>query len=404
MASLQQVTIQTPARSSTAPATVRADLLPARDAQRVAPVSWWVWALCLATVADRTTNPLLLVLVLAVAGFVVVGCRSRQSWAPGYTRGFGAFLRLGLAVLVIRVLFHLLLGVPGGGPVIARLPVVHLPSWFTGIRLGGPVDLGGLLGTLWAAAGLAVLLCCVGAAVVLADPRRLLAALPGALYEVGVAVVVGVSMAPELLAGARRIRRAQQLRGNAPQGRGLLRRARGWLRTAMPLLADATDHALVLAASMDARGYGRDPGSAEPGRRRASRLTGALVLLGLCGLCVGAYGLLDTSTPWPVTVIALAVGGLAAVAGLTAGSRRVHRTRYRTQPWGWPDALAIGSGLLALAGSIAGGMRDQPLYPSPLELPPLPVLPFLGVLLAALPGLVLTGAAAGDTAAAGGRR
>ena len=32
------------------------------------PGAWWVWALGLATAASRTTNPLLLGLIVAVAG------------------------------------------------------------------------------------------------------------------------------------------------------------------------------------------------------------------------------------------------------------------------------------------------------------------------------------------------
>ncbi|MTD15637.1 energy-coupling factor transporter transmembrane protein EcfT [Nakamurella sp. YIM 132087] len=353
---------------------------------QVRPEAWWIWALCLAATADRTTNPILLATLIAVTWFVVSSCRSREPWAPGWTRGFAAFFKLALVVLAIRTVFHILLGSPTGGPVLFTLPTVHLPDWATGIGIGGPVYADGLLGTLYAALSLAVLLCCVGAAVALADPRRLLAALPGALYEVGVAVVVAMSLAPELLAGAQRVRRARELRGDATAGRGLLRRIRAWARLALPLLADATDRALTLAASMDGRGYGREGGLGRTGRR----WTAGLVLVGLGGLVLGIYGLLDTTTPLPVTVLALVIGCGAAVAGLTAGSRRVVRTRYRTDPWTWRDGVVIGSGLVALAGSVVGGLLDAPLDPPDLlALPPLPVLPFVAVLVAALPGLLL---------------
>ena len=43
------------------------------------PAAWWAWAIGLAMAASRTTNPLLLALVLAVAGYVVAGRRELRS-------------------------------------------------------------------------------------------------------------------------------------------------------------------------------------------------------------------------------------------------------------------------------------------------------------------------------------
>ena len=38
------------------------------------PVAWWAWALCLATAASRTSNPLLLLLIVAtLAGLCCLG-------------------------------------------------------------------------------------------------------------------------------------------------------------------------------------------------------------------------------------------------------------------------------------------------------------------------------------------
>ena len=51
---------------------------PARDLH---PGAWWLWALGLAAAASATTNPLLLVLLVAVAGFVVALRRSDQPWS-----------------------------------------------------------------------------------------------------------------------------------------------------------------------------------------------------------------------------------------------------------------------------------------------------------------------------------
>ncbi len=115
------------------------------------------------------------------------------------------------------------------------------------------------------------MLCCIGAANALASPRRLLKSLPGALYEMGVACVVALTFAPQLVTDARRIRAARRLRG----------RTRGSFRTtAMPVLEGALDRSVELAAAMDSRGYGRTaqvPRGTAPDHRRSA------VLLGLLG-------------------------------------------------------------------------------------------------------------------------
>ncbi|MBO0517687.1 energy-coupling factor transporter transmembrane protein EcfT, partial [Streptomyces beijiangensis] len=64
----------------------------------------------------------------------------------------------------------------------------------------------------------AALLICVGAATALANPARLLKSLPGALYEAGVAVVVAMTFAPNLVADVTRLRAARRLRGRLDTG------------------------------------------------------------------------------------------------------------------------------------------------------------------------------------------
>ncbi len=62
------------------------------------------------------------------------------------------------------------------------------------------------------------MLCCIGAANALANPKRALRVLPGALYELGMAVTVAVSLAPQLVESVQRVRRARQLRGGRGAG------------------------------------------------------------------------------------------------------------------------------------------------------------------------------------------
>jgi energy-coupling factor transport system permease protein len=337
------------------------------------PGAWWLWATGLATAASRTTNPLLLGLLLAVAGFVVAARRTDAPWAKAY----GFYLRMGLVVIGIRIVFASVFGAPLPGHVLGHLPEVHLPDWAAGVRLGGDVTLEGVMFAVYAGLQLATMLACVGAANALANPRRMLRAVPGALYEVGVAVVVALSFSPQLVEGVGRVRAARRLRGRAHTG------VRGLRGVAMPVLEGALERSVDLAAAMDARGFGRTAG--DPGRRRRA---GALTLAGLLGVCAGLYGLLDAGSPGLLGLPLLAAGAGIAAVGLGAGGRRTSRSRYRPDLWGVREWLVSATGAVAAAGVLVVAAHDpSALNPStsPLTAPGLPVVPALGVLVALLP-------------------
>jgi energy-coupling factor transport system permease protein len=358
---------------------VRSDLHRRADPPVEAPLhaaAWWLWALGLAGAASRTTNPLLLGLILAVAGYVVAARRTDAPWAGS----FGVFLRLALVVICIRTAFHVLLGGVSGTTVLVTLPEVTLPEWAQGIRFGGEVSAEGLASAVYDGLRLGVLLACVGAANALANPKRMLRSLPAALYEVSVAVVVALSTAPQLVASTRRIRRAQALRGGTARG------WRGARAVLVPVLEDAFERSLELAAAMDSRGYGRTGETSAASRR----ITGALVLAGLGGICFGVYGVLGGTDSMAAGLGALALGAGLGVAGLVAGARRVSRSRYRPDRWRAQEAVVVASGVAPLAALLVAEAAAMPgLVPPtfPLGFPSLPWLPALGVLAALLPAV-----------------
>ncbi|MEU6577378.1 CbiQ family ECF transporter T component [Streptomyces sp. NPDC046805] len=343
----------------------------------VHPGAWWLWSLGLGTAATRTTNPLLLALLIAAAGYVVATHRTAAPWA----RSYAAFAKLALAVLVIRLVFAVVLGSPVPGThVIATLPEVPLPHWAQGIRLGGRVTAEALVFALYDGLKLATLLICVGAANALANPARLLKSLPGALHETGVAVVVALTFAPNLIADVQRLRAARRLRGRPDHG------IRGLLQVGLPVLEGALERSVALAASMDARGYGRSVEVSASVRRT----TAALTLGGLLGVCVGTYGLLtaDGGTyGLPVLLVSVA----AALAGLRLGGRRSPRTRYRPDSWNARAWLVAASGVAVAALLALAGARDPAaLHPGvvPLTAPGLPLWPAAAELLALVPAFV----------------
>lgn len=351
-----------------------------RRAPRVHAGAWWVWALALGVGATRTSNPLLLGLLLAVSAYVVVTCGANTPSA----RSYAAFVRLGVAVLVIRLFFAVVLGSPvPGAHVLLTLPEVPLPHWAQGIRLGGRVTAEALLFALYDGLKLATLLVCVGAANALAAPARLLKSLPGALYEMGVAVVVALTFAPHLVADGRRLRAARRLRGRPDRG------LRGLLHVGLPVLEGALERSVALAAAMDARGYGRTAEVAPAVRRT----TAALTLGGLLGVCAGTYGLLTAeggSYGLPVLLAGLA----AALAGLRLGGRRSLRTRYRPDAWNPRSCLVAASGVAVAALLTLAATRDpDALHPGvvPLVAPALPLWPAAAVLLGLVPAFAAPG-------------
>lgn len=340
------------------------------------PGAWWLWALGLAAAASRTTNPLLLLLIIGVAGYVVAARRSDAPWS----RSYGAFLKLGLLVLAVRMVFAVLLGSPvPGSHVLFTLPQLPLPDWARGVRIGGPVTLEGLLFAFYDGLKLATLLICVGAANALASPSRLLRSLPGALYEAGVAVVVAMTFAPNLVADVQRLRSARRLRGRTDRGAGRAER-----RTAG---AGGRVGTLRQPGRRDGhpglRPHRRRPAPGVPGHRGAHPARPARGLLRL--LRPARPG--GAAWAFPVLLLGLALTG----AGLLLGSRRAVRTRYRPDPWAVPEWLVTCSGVAVAALTVwFSGRYPEAFMPSvvPPVVPTLPVLPAAALLIGLLPALV----------------
>lgn len=346
---------------------------PARDLH---PVAWWLWAIGLAAAASLSSNPVWMVLLVLVAAVVVLARRGDQPWA----RSFRLYCYLGLGIVLLRVLFRVLLGGSVGSTVLLDLPEVPLPDWVAGVRLLGPVTAESLLGGLYDGLRLAAIVVCVGAANALANPKRLLKSVPPALYEIGTALVVAVSVLPQLADSARRVRAAQQLRGG---GGG---RVRGLRRVLVPVLEDAFDRSVRLAAGMDTRGYGRSAGAA-PGERA---VTGTLMVAGLLGLCVGVYGMLDQTGSMPAWLGGpMVVAGLAVAAlGLVSAGRRVRRTRYRADSWRWPELVVVASGTVVAAVAAGVAASDPAVaHPPVTVVPTLTGASLVGLLVALLPAV-----------------
>ena len=226
---------------------------------------------------------------------------------------------------------------------------------------------------------IAVILACFGAANSLASSFRLLRCVPAGLYEVAVAVTVAISFTPQVVLSIGRVRDARRLRGRATRG------LKGWRGLAVPVLEGALERSVALAASMDARGFGRPSTS-----RRRRQVTATTTLGGLVGLGIGLFEVLDSGSASGIGFAVVLLGGALVVGGLVAAAHG-SRSRYRPDRWRSAEWLVLAAGLAAVAGLVAAGSHDptslaQPLYP--LGLPAGPVLALAGILAATVPSAI----------------
>ena len=288
------------------------------------PGAWWLWAIGLAAAASRTTNPLLLVLILAVAGFVVSARRRELRGRPSY----GAFLLLGLVVIVSasssRRARRRRAG-PDGAVHAAGGAAARLVS---GLKLGGPVTLEAVLRAFYEGPQLAAILCCVGAANALASATPAAAIRAGRPLRGRHGLRVALTFAPQLVTDARRVRAAHRLRGGtrgaAASSGSRCRCSRvpssgrwSWRRRWTP----------AGTAAPRATTAGVAPAHRVPDARRAARASARPLR--------PARRHARPGSGCPLLV----AGVVAGRGGPAVGGRRDRRSRYRPDPWALPEWL-----------------------------------------------------------------
>jgi energy-coupling factor transporter transmembrane protein EcfT len=203
----------------------------------------WIWALLLITSVVVTNRAWVAFLAIVVAtAFVIV----RSDDSP-WNRSYWIALRIGAVILAIRALVGIFIGVPIPGRTLFTVPLIDLPSWMPGIRLGGAVTWERLSSSLHEGLIIATVIALFGAATSLTSPHKVLRTLPIFIYEIGITLVIATSLFPQLAQSAKRIRMAQRMRGHEKMS---------WRGLALPLLEESLSRSLQLAAAMDARGFG----------------------------------------------------------------------------------------------------------------------------------------------------
>lgn len=331
------------------------------------PAAWWIWAAAMAVAVTRTTHIAYAVASIVVCALLVERFRGDQPWS----RAFNVAMAVAGVVLVLRITIGLLFAVPGAGTTLFSMPRIQLPAWFAGITLGGPVTTQRLGSVLSEGIVIVALIAAIGVATALTNPRRLLRILPGAVHEAGVAVVVATTFTPQLVMSVRRVQEARRLRGHDLSG---LRGLRGLAR---PVVEDALDRAMTLAAAMESRGYG-----AGSGPKRAAH---GIYLLAVVALAIGGYGMLAYGITSMAALACFVLGSAFAFLGLHLAGKSNPRTIYRPDTWRsaeWSVALP-GIATAALV-TLMPWVSLRPSYANTL-LPPVEPLAALTFLLPLLP-------------------
>ena len=207
------------------------------------PLTWWIWSLFIVGAVISANSSWLAGLSIVGATILVWRFAANAPWA----RSFWFSLKIGVFILVVRTIVGVLIGVPIPGSKIFELPILPLPSWLAGIRIGGVITQERLFSSIHEGLIIVSVIALFGAAVSLTSPHKLLRVTPIVIYEFGVATVIATSALPNLVQSVARIRRARLLRGDENPT---------WRSIALPLLEDSLSRSLELAAAMDARGYG----------------------------------------------------------------------------------------------------------------------------------------------------
>ena len=309
-------------------------------ASAASPVTWWLLAITMAIVAGVSQSALTQILICATALLAILMFREEAPWS----RSVKFYLFLAGFVVIARVLFRIIFNIPNPEDTTA----LDLPGFSVNLGFGPPIELFGAIGLQALTGGatdglrLAAIILSVGMASSLANPRTLLKSTPSALYEIASAISVAINLAPQMISSLQRVQKARSLRGRS-KGLGSM------AGTVIPVLEDAIDSSLSLAASMDSRGFGRR-GDLSKSVVLVARLSS---LLAVAFLSIGSFALLVGQTQmlgWALIVI----GIVASFVTIRINSKSQIRTRFEPVKLSFFDALLLTLSAASLIAVIFG--------------------------------------------------
>lgn len=299
------------------------------------PITLWIAGLALSIASGISGNPYFLLIAIGANALLILLYRSNAS---GVSSSNLYFWFAGL-VVITRLAFRMIFNYEdSAADVLFALPKIKLDLGAVGqVSLLGDISKQTLLGALIDGLRLAAIILSIGMAATLSNPRRLLKSTPAALFEIATAVSVAINLAPQLTKSLQRVHKARSLRGRS-------KRLGAFTGTLIPALEDSLESSLMLAASMDSRGFGRK-GALSGSELIASRL---FSLAALVSITFGIFTLLLGVLPVFIPALLFTVGVASAVASMRIASIRNNRTRLEKATLSIMDFLIYGLSATAI--------------------------------------------------------
>ena len=291
----------------------------------VHPVTWW--SIALIEIATAIISPTLAPLVtIGLASLICVILLDRN-----WINSIRLYATMAFVVLVTRMLFRVLFNFETANQNIAlNLPLLELNLGLGPVRLLGPLSFDALDAAILDGLRLAVIIFSIGAASVLAKPNQLLKYTPAAIYEIATSVTIALNLAPQLTQSIQRVKKAAALRGRS-EGLGLTR------SVIIPVLEDALENSMHLAASMSARGFGRTTENPNASNKWLKTISIAALIGSMTStFLILTLGLFNAGT---VTTFLLSLGLI--VLAMRISARQRIRTTLNRQKLRYPDFAAL---------------------------------------------------------------
>lgn len=353
------------------PVRLAAVTTPARTTVRHHTVVWLVWAVSAVAAVQLAPGPFTVLLVIGVSALLVETCAEHR----GLAKAFPVLVGAAAAFSLLRVALTALT-THGGADVLVRLPSFRLPALLGGFSVGGTIERAVVMRSVTEGLVVVGVIAALAAFNAVVSHHELLRLLPRAFHELGLVISVALAFVPSTLAAVTAVREADRARTGSTTVH-----KRRVLRTVGPVLETGLERALLLAESMESRGFARRV----PGR--VERRAGVLSLIGLL-LLSGAFAGLLARRPALAAGLAAAGGAGLAIAVLVV-SRAARGGRLRAAPMSARDramlAAIVAAPLLLAWLATAGATLRWDVHAS--AYPPLPAAAAPVILLLAAPAV-----------------
>ena len=303
---------------------------PKRIGNAKHPVTWWTLAFIAVAIAviSHSLAPLLIIGVASLASAVVL----ERNWA----KSIKLYATLAAVVFVTRLVFRVLFNFASVNQDIAlQLPLIEIDLGFgQPVHLLGSLSYAAVYGAVVDGLRLAVIILAIGVASVLAKPSQLLKYTPAAVYEIATAVTIAINLAPQLSTSIQRVKRAVALRGRS-DGLGMMR------SLIIPVLEDAIENSMHLAASMATRGFGRTGQNSIA----TSPWLRAFTLAAVGFTIIATYLILTLGLFNGLSIVTLILSLVSSVVAIKISSRQKIRTFLNRKKLGALDAFVLFAGL-----------------------------------------------------------